>query len=175
VRAFLNLWHPYAGLLRESEAADTGVTISHQRTRDLETDAFGVVRRVMDACAAGDFEALAALYHPEAEIVGGVLLGRGEEFKGGPAAVAAARDRANERWEQYRSETEVVEEEGVSDRVLVRSFVSARSWGTPLMSEWISWAVITVRDGLVYSVKIFRTEQEGRLAAGLATAGETEI
>jgi hypothetical protein len=101
----------------------------------LEADAVGVVRRVMDACAAGDFDAVAALYHPEAEIVGGVLLGRGEQFTGG----------------------------------------TARSWGTPLVSEWISWAAITVRDGLVYQVKVFRTEQEGRLEAGLATVGDRDI
>lgn len=129
----------------------------------------------MDACAAGDFEAVAALYHPQAEIVGGVLLGRGEQFTGGPAAVDAARERADERWEHYHSDTEVVEDDGVSDRVLVRSFVTARSWGTPLVSEWISWAVITVRDGLVYQVRVFRTEQEGRLEAGLATAGDRDI
>lgn len=129
----------------------------------------------MDACAAGDFDAVAALYHPEAEIVGGVLLGRGAQFTGGPAAVSAARDRADERWEDYHSDTEVVEEDGVSDRVLVRSFVTARSWGTPLVSEWVSWAVITVRDGLVYQVKVFRTEQEGRLEAGLATVGDRDI
>lgn len=141
----------------------------------MESDAIGVVRRVVDACAAGDFEAVAALYHPEAVIVGGVLLGRGTEFTGGPAAVGTARDRANERWEQYESETEVVEAQGDSDRVLVRSLVRARSWGTPLVSEWISWAVITVRDGLVYSVKVFRTEQEGRLEAGLASAGDRDI
>ncbi|MGH3043823.1 MAG: nuclear transport factor 2 family protein [Gaiellaceae bacterium] len=130
---------------------------------------------MMDACAAGDFDAVAALYHPEAEIVGGVLPGRGEQFTGRPAAVSAARDRADERWEDYHSDTEVVEEDGVSDRVLVRSFVTARSWGTPLVSEWISWAVITVRDGLVYQVKVFRTEQEGRLEAGLATVGDRDI
>jgi hypothetical protein len=53
--------------------------------------------------------------------------------------------------------------------------VQARTWGTPLVSEWISWAVITVRDGLVYRVKVFRTEQEGRLAAGLAVAGDNEM
>jgi len=129
----------------------------------------------MDACAAGDFEAVAALYHPQAEILGGVLLGRGEQFTGGPAAVGAARERADERWEDYHSDTEVVEEDGVSDRVLVRSFVTARSWGTPLVSEWISWAVITVRDGLVYRVRVFRTEQEGRLEAGLATVGDRDI
>lgn len=138
-------------------------------------DAVGVVRRVMAACAVGDFEAVAALYHPDAEIVGGVLLGRGDLFGGGPNAVYAARDRANERWEQYQSESEVVEDEGTTDRVLVRSFVRARSWGTPLVSEWISWAVVTVRDGLVYSVKVFRTEQEGRLEAGLASAGDRDI
>jgi ketosteroid isomerase-like protein len=141
----------------------------------VESDVVGVVRRVMDACEAGDFEALAALYHPEAEIVGGVLLGRGEEFKGGPGAVTAAVERAGERWEHYRSESEVVEDQETSDTVLVRSFVQARSFGTPLVSEWISWAVITVRDGLVYRVKVFRTEQEGRLAAGLAVAGDSEI
>jgi ketosteroid isomerase-like protein len=141
----------------------------------VETDALGVARRVVDACDAGDFEALAALYHPEAEIAGDILLGRGEEFKGGPGAVAAAVERAAERWERYRAENEVVEDEGTSDRVLVRSFVQARSWGTPLVSEWISWVVITVRDGLVYRVTVFRTEQEGRLAAGLAVAGDAEI
>jgi ketosteroid isomerase-like protein len=155
--------------------ADTTVTISHRKAREVNSNTVGVVRRVIDACAAGDFEAVAALYHPEAEIVGGVLLGRGEEFTGGPAAVSAARERASERWEEYHSETEVVEEEGVSDRVLVRAFVSARSWGTPLVSEWVSWVVITVRDGLVFSVKVFRTEQEGRLAAGLAVAGERDL
>ena len=141
----------------------------------METDAVGVVRRVVDACAAGDFDAVAELYHPEAVIMGGVLLGRGTEFTGGPSAVGAARDRANERWEEYQSETEVVGAEGETDRVLVRSFVRARSLGTPLVSEWISWAVITVRDGLVYSVKVFRTEQEGRLEAGLASAGDRDI
>jgi ketosteroid isomerase-like protein len=141
----------------------------------VDTDAFGVVRRVMDACDAGDFEALAALYHPEAVLVGDILLGRGEEFTGGPGAVAAAAERAAERWERYQSESEVVEDAGTSDRVLVRSLVQARSWGTPLVSEWISWVVITVRDGLVYRVNVFRTEQEGRLAAGLAVAGESEI
>jgi ketosteroid isomerase-like protein len=139
----------------------------------VETDALGVVRRVMDACNAGDFEALAALYHPEAVLVGDILLGR-EEFKGGPG-VTAAVERAAERWEQYSSESEVVEDDAISDRVLVRSFVQARSWGTPLVSEWISWVVITVRDGLVYRVNVFRTEQEGRLAAGLATVGDGEI
>jgi hypothetical protein len=139
------------------------------------SDTVGVVRRVMDACAVGDFEAVAALYHPEAEIVGGVLLGRGEEFKGGPAAVMRARDTANERWEDYRSDTEVIEADAVSDRVLVRSFVSARTRGTPLVSEWVSWTVITVRDGLVYSVKVFRTEQEGRMAGGFASAGDRDV
>lgn len=141
----------------------------------METDASGVVRRVMDACDAGDFEAAAALYHPEAEITGGNLLGRGEEFKGGPGAVAAAVERAGERWEQFRAESEVVEDVDTSDHVLVRSFVQARSRGTPLLSEWVSWAVFTVRDGLVYRVRFFRTEQEGRLAAGLAVVGDSEI
>jgi ketosteroid isomerase-like protein len=141
----------------------------------VETDALGIVRRVMHACDAGDFEALAALYHPEAEIAGGILLGRDQEFKGGPDAVSAAVRHAGERWEEYQTETEVVEDEDTSDRVLVRSFVQARTRGTPLVSEWISWAVITVRDGLVYRVKVFRTEQEGRLAAGLAVAGDSEI
>jgi hypothetical protein len=70
---------------------------------------------------------------------------------------------------------EVVEGERTSDPVLVRSFVRARSWGPPLVREWISWAVVTVRDGLVYSVKVFRTEQEGRLEAGLAAAGDRDI
>jgi ketosteroid isomerase-like protein len=130
----------------------------------------------MDACDAGDFEAVAGLYHPDAEIIGGGnLLDRGEEFKGGQGAVAAAIQHATQRWEQFRTECEVIEDEGASDEILVRSFVQARAWGTPLVSEWVSWVVITVRDGLVYRVKVFRTEQEGRLAAGLATVGDREI
>lgn len=138
----------------------------------METDAVGVVRRVLAACSAGDFDALAAFYHPQGEIAGDVLLGSGETFAGGPQAVHSARERAQDRWEDFSSDTHVVEQEGSSDRVLVRSFVRARSWGTPLMSEWVSWVVITVRDGLVYSVRVFRTEHEGRLAAGLSPSSD---
>jgi ketosteroid isomerase-like protein len=140
----------------------------------MEADAIGVVHRLIDACTTGDAADLAALFHSEGEITGGPLLGR-EEFAGGPNAVATATKRADERWERYELEMEVVDHEDSSDQVLVRTFVRARSFGTPLVSEWISWAVITVRDGLVYRVRAFRTEQEGRLAAGLAVAGDSEV
>jgi hypothetical protein len=105
-------------------------------------------------------------------IVSGVLAGPGETFAGGPEAVRAALDRARERWGAFTLRERSYEPGGSRDLVLVRSVLSARAHGTPLESEWTSWGVFSIHEGMIHSFRLYHTEEEGRLAAGLSPAND---
>jgi hypothetical protein len=138
----------------------------------LETVAVKLARRFSEVWSVGDIDAAAALFHPEGVIVSGVLAGPGETFAGGPEAVRAAFDRARERWADFTLKERSYEPGRSPDLVLVRSVLSARPHGTPLESEWTSWGVFTVHEGMIHSFRVFHTEEEGRLAAGLSPADD---
>ena len=138
----------------------------------METAAVNLARRFSEAWGAGDIDAASALFHPEGVIVSGVLAGPGQTYAGGPEAVRAAVERAGERWADFTLRERSYEPGGSPNLVLVRSVLSARAHGTPLESEWTSWGVFTIHEGMIHSFRLFHTEEEGRRAAGLSPAND---
>ena len=141
----------------------------------METAAIHLARRFSEAWAAGDIDTAAALFHPEGVIVSGVLAGPGQTFAGGPEAVRAALVRAGERWSHFTLEERSYEPGGSPERVLVRSVLTARAHDAPLESEWTSWGVFTIHEGMILSFRLYHTEEEGRVAAGLSPTNAADV
>lgn len=130
-------------------------------------DSVQVVRQAIDAYEAGDIEALARFYHPEAEIVGGPYMGPKGIYRGGPDALRSIMDEVRRNDQELTATTTGVRRGGTPDCVLVEGVVTSRSTTGKPGGAWHSWWVILVREEKIARLEIFHEASRALEAAGL--------
>jgi ketosteroid isomerase-like protein len=125
-----------------------------------------IVRTVIDAYEAEDFDSVRTMIHPDLEV---------HEWPEGPDqrvyhgvdGIFRAREEWSKAWEELRSETLGYVDAG--DRVLVLMRTIGEGKGSRIEIEVDNFGVYTIRDSKVAKVEYF-TDRE----AALAAAGLTE-
>jgi ketosteroid isomerase-like protein len=140
----------------EATWGDAGLT---QRDDNVE-----LVRWVMEAYHAGDFDALLELLDPEVEIVEWPEAPDHRTFRGRDGALEAF-ESWGDAWEWVR--VDVDEIVGADDRVLLSGRTRAKGKGSSLEVEMDAFNVYTVRDGRVVRIEFFTTREPALHAAGL--------
>jgi ketosteroid isomerase-like protein len=132
-----------------------------------ESDSIAVVRRLMDAYQRDDLKAQLAALDPDVELV---------EWPAGPdpatyrghAGIVRARESWSEAWEALSWEINEMIDGG--DRVFVAVQMKAKGRGSSIEVDAETYAVFTLRDGIVTKGQFFTERQQALEAAGLGTA-----
>ena len=129
-----------------------------------------IVRRVYEAAARRDSDAVLALYHPEVEWVPGgdhPLGGMIGEARGSEGLRRWMREW-HQMWEEYEDTLEeLIAAEG--EKVVSVSTMRGRGRGSGVSVESTSNAgVWTIRDGRIIRVEWFGTREQALEAAGLS-------
>ena len=135
-----------------------------------ESQNVAVVRRLMDAYERDDLEGQLAHLDPDVELV---------EWPAGPdtatyrghAGIEQARESWSEAWESLRFENERFIEKG--DRVFVSLMMKAKGRGSSIEIATETYAVYTLREGLVVRGQFFTDKEQALEAAGLAEENST--
>jgi ketosteroid isomerase-like protein len=122
-----------------------------------------IVRRVMDAYLAGDYEAAFAELDPEVEF--DVSIRPEGHVYWGHEGVAEALRTWTGTWEAYRLEVEEMIDAG--DHVVVVDRQSGRGRGSGIPLAQRTFAVFTLSDGKVVRIAWFQTRRAALEAAGL--------
>jgi uncharacterized protein len=123
-----------------------------------------VARRAYDAFSRGDFEALAALLHPEVEFESLLLEMEAGSYRG--------LEGAREYFESVREvfpdwSVEITRLDDFGDRVVIESRSVATGKGSGVRTEQRFWQVAALRDGRIIWWKFFRSRDEALEAVGL--------
>jgi uncharacterized protein len=123
-----------------------------------------VARRAYDAFSRGDFEALAALLHPEVEFESLLLEMEAGSYRG--------LEGAREYFESVREvfpdwSVEITRLDDFGDRVVIESRSVATGKGSGVRTEQRFWQVAALRDGRIIWWKFFRSRNEALEAVGL--------
>jgi ketosteroid isomerase-like protein len=127
------------------------------------------LRRGFEAFARGDIEAVEEVIDPEFEIENSILIDALPSVRG-VEALQVNTDKVREAFGDFTWEPQEIVE--VGDRILVRVRIAGEGRSTALPMEQLSpnldighlW---TLQDGRAISLRIFRTWDEARAAAGL--------
>lgn len=130
-----------------------------------------VVREVFEAYAAGDMEAVGSFYHPEAEIVGGPLLGTKGTYRGGARGLRELTERVDREFEEFEARAVAFRPGGTEGRVLVEGIVVYKTARRQGRGAWRSWWVFTVQEAKITRLEVFHDAAQGRKAAGLPAEG----
>jgi uncharacterized protein len=123
-----------------------------------------VARRAYDAFSRGDFEALAALLHPEVEFESLLLEMEAGSYRG--------LEGAREYFESVREvfpdwSVEITGLDDFGDRVVIESRSVATGKGSGVRTEQRFWQVAALRDGRIIWWKFFRSRDEALEAVAL--------
>jgi ketosteroid isomerase-like protein len=123
--------------------------------------------RAYQAFSRGDFEAFAALLHPDVEFESLMLEIEGASYRG----LEGAReyfDSVREVFPDWSVEIAQLREFG--DRMVIESRSLATGQSSGVRTEQRFWQAAAVRDGRIIWWKFFRTEAEALDAVGAGTA-----
>jgi ketosteroid isomerase-like protein len=123
-----------------------------------------VARRAYDAFSRGDFEAFAALLHPEVEFESLLLEMEAGSYRG--------LEGAREYFESVREvfpdwSVEITGLDDFGDRVVIESRSVATGKGSGVRTEQRFWQVAALRDGRIIWWKFFRSRDEALEAVAL--------
>jgi uncharacterized protein len=123
-----------------------------------------VARRAYDAFSRGDFEAFAALLHPEVEFESLLLEMEAGSYRG--------LEGAREYFESVREvfpdwSVEITGLDDFGDRVVIESRSVATGKGSGVRTEQRFWQVAALRDGRIVWWKFFRSRDEALEAVAL--------
>jgi uncharacterized protein len=123
-----------------------------------------VARRAYDAFSRGDFEALAALLHPEVEFESLLLEMEAGSYRG----LEGAREYFESVREMFPDwSVEITRLDDFGDRVVIESRSVATGKGSGVRTEQRFWQVAALRDGRIIWWKFFRSRNEALEAVGL--------
>jgi len=124
-----------------------------------------LARRAYDAFSRADFEAFAALLHPEVEFESLVLEVEAKTYRG--------LDGAREYFQTIRDvfpdwTVEITQVQDFGDKLVIESRTSGTGQGGGVRAEQRFWQAGAVRDGQIVWWKFVRTEAEALEAVGLS-------
>lgn len=124
-----------------------------------------IVRRVVDAYAAGDIEAALAAYDAGVEFDVSTARPEGGVFHG-PQGVEEGVRVWIERWDAYSYEVEEIVDAG--DRILIDIRESGRGESSGVEVTQHTYWVNTLRDGKIVRAELFNDRKRALAAAGLS-------
>ena len=119
------------------------------------------VRAAWEAISANDFERFIEAVHPEVEFTSLIAEAEAVTYRG-HAGVRRWWDSVREAFPEFWGEALELRELG-GDQVLARVCMCGKVQGRKV--EQTIWQVLTIRDGLVVSWAVFRTEAEALRSA----------
>lgn len=126
------------------------------------TDNVVVVRRIYDATAVGDLDAVVRECDPEVEYVSLVSAVEGGKSYQGHAGVRQFFSDLREAWDVWIPQVERIETNGDAVLVVGKSQIRGRGSGLDMQFEW--GQVFQLRDGKVRSGRIYGRQEEAEAA-----------